>query len=72
VLNGLGVSAAKLWENWIVARSGRKGLRSYLASRPVLILARVANFHFVCLTIVFLRPESTEAWLSWLQRWLQA
>lgn len=71
VLNGIGVSAAKLWENWIVARYGRKGLRSYLSSRTVLILARVANFHFVCLTIVFLRPESTQEWLQWLARWLQ-
>lgn len=70
VLNGIGVSAAKLWENWIVARSGRKGLRDYLASRPILFAARMANFHFACLTMVFLRPESTERWLWWLTRWL--
>jgi D-alanyl-lipoteichoic acid acyltransferase DltB (MBOAT superfamily) len=70
VLNGIGVSAAKIWENVIVARQGRSGLRRYLASLPVRRVAQVANFHFVCLTIVFLRPESTRQWLAWLTRWL--
>ncbi len=70
VLNGLGVSAAKLWENFLVARYGRSGLRRYLASVPVRRVAQVMNFHFVCLTIVFLRPESTQAWWPWVERWL--
>jgi len=68
VLNGIGVSAAKLWENRILARRGRKGLRTYLDSRRGLMVARLVNFHFVCLTIVFLRPESTQRWLPWLSR----
>jgi D-alanyl-lipoteichoic acid acyltransferase DltB (MBOAT superfamily) len=72
VLNGIGVSAAKVWETWIVARRGRKGLRTYLTSRPILIAARVANFHFVCLTMIFLRPESTHTLFSWLGRAVQA
>jgi D-alanyl-lipoteichoic acid acyltransferase DltB (MBOAT superfamily) len=58
LLNGAGVSAAKLWENIIVARVGRAGLRRYLASSPILYAARFSTFHFVCLTMFFLQPES--------------
>ncbi len=58
LLNGAGVSAAKLWENIIVARAGRAGLRSYLASKPILFAARFSTIHFVCLTMFFLQPES--------------
>jgi D-alanyl-lipoteichoic acid acyltransferase DltB (MBOAT superfamily) len=71
VLNGIGVSAAKLWENWIVARSGRKGLRTYLANEPILWTARIATFHFVCLTQVFLRPGSTDNLVELYQRALE-
>jgi alginate O-acetyltransferase complex protein AlgI len=60
LLNGLGVSAAKLWENRIIARKGRKGLREYLASPAILWAARIATINFVCLTMHFLRPESTQ------------
>lgn len=70
VLNGIGVSAAKVWENLLIARYGRPGLRRYLASVPVRRVAQVANFHFVCLTIVFLRPESTGTWWPWVARLL--
>ena len=59
LLNGLGVSAAKLWENHIIAKRGRKGLREYLASPRTLWIARLGTFNFVCLTMHFLRPEST-------------
>lgn len=60
LLNGAGVSAAKLWENAIIARSGRKGHRAYMASQPILWVARIATVHFVCLTMVFLRPDSID------------
>lgn len=53
VLNGLGVSAAKLWENIILKWAGRPGLRSYLQSANIRRVAIVANFHFVCLTFFF-------------------
>jgi D-alanyl-lipoteichoic acid acyltransferase DltB (MBOAT superfamily) len=53
LLNGIGVSAAKLWENWILARSGRQGLRTYLQSRSIRAFAIVANIHYVCLTLFF-------------------
>jgi D-alanyl-lipoteichoic acid acyltransferase DltB (MBOAT superfamily) len=59
VLNGIGVAAAKLWENLIVAQYGRAGLRTYLASKPIRWIAGIATFHFVCLTQVFLRPGRT-------------
>jgi alginate O-acetyltransferase complex protein AlgI len=59
VLNGTGVAAAKMWENVILAHGGRRGLRAYLASQPILLAARVGTFHFVCLTMFFLQPEST-------------
>jgi D-alanyl-lipoteichoic acid acyltransferase DltB (MBOAT superfamily) len=67
LLNGLGVSATKLWENLIIARGGRKGLRAYMASQPILWAARFVTINFVCLTMVFLRPDGIEtlgnAWL---------
>lgn len=59
LLNGAGVSAAKLWENAIIARHGRKGLRAYLADQRVLWVARIGTFNFVCLTMHFLRPDIT-------------
>ena len=55
VLNGIGVAAAKLWENMIIALHGRQGLRTYLASVPITWIAGIATVHFVCLTQVFLR-----------------
>jgi D-alanyl-lipoteichoic acid acyltransferase DltB (MBOAT superfamily) len=59
-LNGIGVAGTKLWENIIVAQAGRKGLRAYLASEPIKWAARIATFHFVCVTQVFLRPGTED------------
>jgi len=53
LLNGIGVSAAKLWEMWLVNRLGRQGFKAYLQSKPIRILAVIITFHFVCLTIFF-------------------
>ena len=53
LLNGLGVAAAKLWENYLIRRRGRAGLRKYLASRRIRAAAIVANIHFACFTILF-------------------
>ena len=60
ILNGMGVAAAKLWENFLIARGGRKGLREYLASQPIRWFAGFATINFVCLTQVFLRPGSED------------
>jgi membrane protein involved in D-alanine export len=57
LLNGLGVAAAKLWENYLIARVGRQGLRKYLQSGKIQTAAIVANFHYVCLTILFFRSD---------------
>jgi len=53
LLNGLGVAVVKLWENTLVSRFGRKGLRHYLESRPIRVAAICLTLHFVCLTIFF-------------------
>jgi D-alanyl-lipoteichoic acid acyltransferase DltB (MBOAT superfamily) len=53
LLNGIGVAAAKLWENWLVRRRGRQGFKDYLRSRPIRVMAVVATFHYVCFTIIF-------------------
>ncbi len=75
VLNGIGVAAAKVWENVIVARSGRSGLRAYLANTPIRAIATIGTIHFVCLTQVFLRPGSEDNVVAlWrlLQNWAGA
>jgi len=63
VLNGLGVSAAKFWETWRHRRRGRRpsGVWSTTA-------ARVTTFHFVCLTMQFLRPGSVDNLIEWSGR----
>jgi D-alanyl-lipoteichoic acid acyltransferase DltB (MBOAT superfamily) len=55
-LNGAGVAAAKVWENHLIRRRGRKGLRAYLADARIRRLAVAANFHFACATMLFV-PE---------------
>jgi alginate O-acetyltransferase complex protein AlgI len=53
LLNAVGVSAAKLWEVWLIQRRGQKGFKQYMQSEWVRVLAVVGTFHFVCLTILF-------------------
>ncbi|MBL9202642.1 MAG: hypothetical protein JNL39_19170 [Opitutaceae bacterium] len=69
LLNGLGVAAAKLWENHLIATRGRKGLKEYLADKRIRVVAVVANFHFVCLTIFFF-PSDLERSILLLRRLL--
>jgi D-alanyl-lipoteichoic acid acyltransferase DltB (MBOAT superfamily) len=57
VLNGLGVAAAKMWEIILIKRRGRAGLREYMNSRTILVIAVIANMHFVCLTCLFFAEE---------------
>lgn len=71
LLNGAGVSAAKLWENAIIARAGRKGLKTYLENEPIKWVARIATIHFACLTMIFLRPESTDQLAYWGNRLIE-
>jgi alginate O-acetyltransferase complex protein AlgI len=52
LLHGAGASAAKLWENLIIARLGRPGLRNYLKSRTIRALAVFGTFHYTCFTLL--------------------
>lgn len=63
LLNGLGVATAKLWENHLVRRGGRQGLRNYLKSRPIQMGAVMLNFHYVCLTLLFFPSNLAETYL---------
>ena len=56
LLLGAGVVATKWWENLIVSRFGRAGLREYRRSKPVRVVAAVATFHYICLAALFF-PE---------------
>ena len=57
LLQGLGVSVAKLWEMLLVKRFGRQWLKSYLQSSRIRAVAIFANFHYFCLTVLFFPPD---------------
>jgi D-alanyl-lipoteichoic acid acyltransferase DltB (MBOAT superfamily) len=62
-LQGLGASAAKVYESAIIAARGRKGLKAYLNSPWIRAAAILLNFHFQCLTLVFFSQARYEdAW----------
>ena len=52
-LQGLGASAAKLWENRIIAARGRAGLKKYMKSARIRAAAIVLTFHYQCFTLLF-------------------
>ena len=53
LLQGLGVSIAKAWEMLLTRRFGRQWFKRYLQSAKIRMLAVLANFHYVCLTVLF-------------------
>ena len=53
LLHGAGVSAAKAWENAILKKSGRPGLREYLKNPVIRWVAIVSTFNYACLTLFF-------------------
>jgi D-alanyl-lipoteichoic acid acyltransferase DltB (MBOAT superfamily) len=57
LLHGGGVSVGKIWEYLIIQRRGRKGLRAYLASKPIEILAIFLTLNFVSFTMLFFRND---------------
>lgn len=61
LLHGAGASAAKLWEVMIVARSGRAGLKRYLASPMIRRVAIVGTFHYACFTLLFFAMDLNHA-----------
>ncbi|MFI5360977.1 MAG: MBOAT family O-acyltransferase [Elusimicrobiota bacterium] len=60
---GCGVSATKLYENRILARRGRTGLREYMRSPAIRVGAIFLSVHFICATLlIFSQRESRDAW----------
>lgn len=57
LLHGMGVSVAKMWEESIIRRRKRAGLREYLKSPKIRVAAVVATFHFICFTFLFFPPD---------------
>jgi alginate O-acetyltransferase complex protein AlgI len=53
LLQAVGVSAAKLWEQYILRRRGRAGLKQYLQSNWVRTLAIVGTLNFECFSLLF-------------------
>ncbi len=70
LLHGGGVSATKMWEDRIIRRIGRPGLRQYLQSRPIRIVAMLVTFHFVCVTFLFF-PTDLRGRLRFLEHFLR-
>jgi D-alanyl-lipoteichoic acid acyltransferase DltB (MBOAT superfamily) len=62
LLHGLGVFAAKTWEQRLVSARGRKGLKRYLESRTIRVAAILVNVHFVCLTFLAFHPGVLRYW----------
>jgi D-alanyl-lipoteichoic acid acyltransferase DltB (MBOAT superfamily) len=52
-LQGLGASAAKIYENAIIAARGRNALKQYMKSPSWRAAAIFLNFHFQCFTLLF-------------------
>jgi alginate O-acetyltransferase complex protein AlgI len=57
LLHGLGVSAAKIWETYLIRRGGRAGYRKYLQRPLTRVVAIVATMHFVALAFLFFTPN---------------
>ena len=53
VLQGIGVSAAKLWERHLIKRHGRTGLKKYLQSPRIRIAAITGTLHFEFFSLLF-------------------
>lgn len=52
VWQGLGVSATKAYENWLLSRLGRQGLHEYMRSRGIRVVAILLNLHFQCVAML--------------------
>jgi alginate O-acetyltransferase complex protein AlgI len=50
---GVGASAAKLWENHLLKRGGRQRLKAYLASEPIRWTAIFCHLHFQAFALMF-------------------
>jgi D-alanyl-lipoteichoic acid acyltransferase DltB (MBOAT superfamily) len=57
LLHGLGVSATKIWETYLIRHRGRAGYRKYLQRPRTRVVAIVATMHFVALAFLFFTPN---------------
>ena len=53
LLQAIGVSATKLWERHLVKRRGRAGLKEYMQSTRIRVLAIVGTLHFEFFSLLF-------------------
>ncbi len=61
---GMGCSATKVYENWLLARFGRKGLREYLHSSWIRAAAIFLNLQFQCVSmLIFSQRDVGDVWL---------
>ena len=59
-LHGCGVSVAKMWEQHIIRKRGRAGMKSYMKSLPVHAISVIGTFNFVCFTLLFFPTNLAE------------
>jgi alginate O-acetyltransferase complex protein AlgI len=57
LLQGIGVSATKIWEQTLIWRCGRDGWKRYLRSPTIRIAAIVITLNFVCFAHIFFTPD---------------
>ena len=63
IWQGIGVSATKLYETWLLARHGRKGLSEYLQSPKVRLVAILLNLHFQFISmLIFSQRDVADSW----------
>jgi alginate O-acetyltransferase complex protein AlgI len=63
VWQGIGMSATKIYETWLLKRRGRQGLRDYLKSNRIRFMAILVNFHFQCVSmLIFSQHDVLQAW----------
>jgi len=63
IWQGFGASATKLYENLLLARRGRQGLREYLQSPGTRLVAILLNFHFQCVSLlIFSQRDVGDTW----------
>jgi D-alanyl-lipoteichoic acid acyltransferase DltB (MBOAT superfamily) len=66
LLQGVGVSAAKLWERHLLRKRGRAGLKHYIESSRVRVIAIACTLNFECFSLLFF-PGDIHTTLQMLQ-----
>jgi D-alanyl-lipoteichoic acid acyltransferase DltB (MBOAT superfamily) len=70
LIHGSGVTMTKMWEERILRRKGRAGLREYLKSMPIRIAAIVLTLNFVCFAFLFF-PTDLKGRVVFLGRFIE-